>query len=108
MDARMNALFHFSIPFILSIGVFPFRRFSMIIALFIIPLLGEIFQVFIPGRTPDFIDVLHGYLGILAGYSLVQLYREIQPVVKRAQPYFLRRPFAPAIEHNVYPPGKDA
>ena len=91
MDARMNALYHVLVPFVLSMGIFPFRRLSMIIILFMIPMLAEISQIFFPGRTADLIDALHGYLGILAGYCLVQLYREIQPVVKKAQPYSLKK-----------------
>ena len=54
----------------------------MIVVVFLIPVLGEIVQIFIPSRTPDFIDVLHGYLGILLGYCLVKIWRELKPVMK--------------------------
>jgi hypothetical protein len=57
----------------------------MTILLFTVPVVGEAIQVFVPNRTPDFMDILHGYLGILAGYCLVKIWREIKPVVKTVQ-----------------------
>ena len=83
MDAKACALFHFLVLAILAVGVFSCRRPSMIILLFIIPVLGEIVQFFMPSRTPDFMDIVYGYLGILVGYCLVLMWREIKPVVKK-------------------------
>ena len=57
----------------------------MTILLLTIPVLGETVQVFIPSRTPDFMDILHGYLGILLGYSLVKMWKEIKPAIKNVQ-----------------------
>jgi VanZ family protein len=85
MDAKMCALYHVLVLFVFSVGVLSFRRVSMIILLFMIPVLGEIVQIFMPGRTPDFADALHGYLGILAGWCFVQMWREIKPVIRQAQ-----------------------
>ena len=81
----MDALSHFLVLFVLSVGVFSLRRLGMIILLFIIPVFGEITQFFMPSRTPDLMDVLYGYLGIVAGYCLVQLWREIWALVKKIQ-----------------------
>ena len=83
MDAKACALFHFLVLAILAVGVFSRRRPSMIILLFIIPVLGEIVQFFMPSRTPDFMDIVYGYLGIVLGYCLVLMWREIKPVVKK-------------------------
>jgi len=85
MDAKTCALSHFLVLLILSVGVFPGRRLSMIVPLFVLPVLGEAVQFFMPDRTPDFMDVLHGYLGILVGYCLVQMWREIKPVVRKVR-----------------------
>jgi glycopeptide antibiotics resistance protein len=81
----MSTLYHVTVLCLLSIWGFSFKRTGMTILLFTIPLLGEIVQVFIPSRTPDFMDILHGYLGILAGYCLVKMWREIKPAVKNVQ-----------------------
>ena len=86
MDAQMCAFSHFLVLVVLSVGIFSRGRFSMIILLFMIPVFGEIVQFFMPSRTPDLMDVFYGDLGILAGYCLVQLWREISPVVKKVQP----------------------
>ncbi len=83
MDAKTCALCHFLVLAILAVGVFSRRRPSMVILLFMIPVLGEIVQFFMPSRTPDFMDIVYGYLGIVAGYCLVQMWREIKPVVKK-------------------------
>jgi len=81
----MNALYHVSLLLILSIWSFSRKRVSVIVIVFLIPVLGEAVQVFIPGRTPDLFDVLHGYLGILLGYCLVKMCRELKPVMKNAK-----------------------
>ena len=85
MDAKTCALCHFLVLVGLSVGILPRRRLTTIVLLFLIPILGEIVQFFMPTRTPDLMDVYYGYLGILAGYCLVQLWREIEPAVKKAQ-----------------------
>ena len=85
MDAKTSAFYHVAVLFILSVGIFSFKRLSMIILLFTIPVLVETVQFFVPGRIPDFIDAVHGYLGILAGYCFVQMWREIKPVVIKVQ-----------------------
>ena len=81
----MSALYHVMLLLILSIWSFSRKRVSVIVIVFLIPVLGEAVQVVIPGRTPDFNDVLHGYLGILLGYCLVKMWRELKPVVKNAK-----------------------
>ena len=91
MDARTCALFHFLVLLILSVGVFPRRRLSMIILVFLLPVLGEAVQFFMPDRTPDLMDVLHGYLGILVGYCLVRMWLEIKPVVRKIQLHFKKK-----------------
>lgn len=85
MDARACAICHFLVLVALSIGILPRRRLSTIVLLFLIPILGEIVQFFMPSRTPDLMDVCYGYLGILAGYCLLQMWREMKPVVKKVQ-----------------------
>ena len=90
MDTKISALYHVLVLFVVSLGVFSFKRFNLIVLLFMIPVLGEIVQFFLPGRTPEFIDVLHGYLGILGGYCFVQMCREIKPVAKKVQ-FHLRK-----------------
>ena len=90
MEAKTGALYHVLVLFVLSMGVFSFKHVSMIILLFMIPVLGEIIQIFMPGRVPDFVDAIYGYLGILAGYCLVQLWREISPTVRKVRSYMKR------------------
>ena len=55
----------------------------MVALVLAIPALTEIVQFFMPGRVPDFTDAFHGYLGIILAYCLVQMWREIAPVVKK-------------------------
>ena len=86
MDAQMCSFSHFLVLVVLSVGVFSRRGLSMMILLFMVPVFGELAQFFMPSRTPDFMDVLYGYLGIVAGYCIVQLWREIWAVVKKVQP----------------------
>lgn len=85
MDAKTSALYHVLVLFVLSIGVFSLKRVSMIVLLFMLPVLGETLQVFMPSRIPDLVDALHGYLGIVAGYCFVKMWIEIKPVVKKVQ-----------------------
>ena len=85
MHSEVSTLYHATVLCILSIWGFSFKRIGMIGLIFMIPVLGETVQVFIPNRIPDFMDILHGYLGILAGYCLVKMWREIKPAVKNAQ-----------------------
>lgn len=87
MEVTTGALYHVLVLFVLSMGVFSFKRVSIIILLFMSPVLGEVVQIFMPGRVPDFVDALYGYLGILAGYCLVQLWREISPTVRKVRLY---------------------
>lgn len=81
----MSTLYHVTVLLILSIWGFSLKRIGMIALVFMIPVLGETVQIFIPSRIPDFMDILHGYLGILAGYCLVKIWREIKPVAKNVQ-----------------------
>ena len=90
MYAQMDALYHFLVLFILSIPVLLLRRPRLVVLLLVIPLFTEILQFFMPGRTPDLMDVIYGYLGILVGYCLVQLWREISPTVKKVRLYIKR------------------
>jgi glycopeptide antibiotics resistance protein len=83
MGPKMCVLFHFLIFLVFSVGVFSRRRLSMIILLFLLPVLGEGAQYYMPSRTGDPIDVVHGYLGILVGFCLVQMWREVNPTVKK-------------------------
>lgn len=81
----MRALYHVSLLLILSIWSFSLKRFSVIVLVLLIPVLGEAVQVFIPSRTTDLFNVLHGYLGILLGYCLVKMWRELRPVLKNVK-----------------------
>ena len=83
----MDALYHFLVLFILSIAILLLRRSRPVVLLLVIPVLTEILQFFVPGRTPYLMDVIYGYLGIVAGYCLVQMWREISPTVKNVQLY---------------------
>ena len=85
MYANMDSLYHFLLLFILSIPVLLFRRPRPIALLLSIPVITEISQFFVPGRTPALTDAIYGYLGILAGYSLVLMWREISPTVKKVR-----------------------
>jgi glycopeptide antibiotics resistance protein len=87
MHADASAFYHVTILFILAIWGFSLKRLSIITLLFMIPVLGETVQFFIPSRTVDIMDVLHGYLGILAGYCVVKMWREIKPTVKTIKFY---------------------
>ena len=86
----MDALYHFLVLFILSIAVLLLRCPRPIALLLVIPVLTEILQVFMPGRTPALKDAIYGYLGIVAGYCFVQLWREIGPTVKKVRLYMKR------------------
>ena len=82
MVLTTDAIYHLSLLFILSIIVLPLRRPSLVAIILAIPALTEIVQFLIPGRVPDFMDAFHGYLGIILAYCLVQMWREIAPVVR--------------------------
>ena len=82
MGVKTDAIYHLASLFILSMIVFPLKRRSLVALLLMAPVLTEIMQFFMPGRVPDFMDALHGYLGIVLAYCLVQMWREIAPVVK--------------------------
>ena len=83
MAFQTVAFYHLSVLFILSIMVFPLKRSSLVALLLVVPALTEIVQFFLPSRVPDFMDAFHGYLGILLAFCLVQMWREIAPVVKK-------------------------
>ena len=85
MGVETDGLYHVLVLFAASIGVFSVKRVSMIILLFMLPVIGEILQVFIPDRIPDLVDVFHGYLGILLGFCLVRVWREVKPVETKVQ-----------------------
>jgi VanZ family protein len=91
MHSDASAFYHVTVLFILAIWGFSFKRISIITLLFMIPVLGEAVQLFIPSRTVDILDVLHGYLGILAGYCVVKMWIEIKPVVKTIQLHLERQ-----------------
>lgn len=63
--------------------VFPLKRRSVVALILVIPTVTEIAQFFMPSRVPDFMDAFHGYLGILLAYSLIHMWREIVPVLKK-------------------------
>ncbi len=88
MTLTTDAIYHLSILFIFSIIVLPFKRRSLVALILGIPALTEIVQFFMPGRVPDFMDAFHGYLGITLAYCLVQMWREIVPVVKKYRLHF--------------------
>jgi len=90
MAFQTDAFYHLSVLFIISIMVFPLKRSSLIALVLTIPALTEIVQFFLPGRVPDFMDAFHGYLGIILAYCLVQMWREIAPVVKKISNFGLR------------------
>ena len=91
----MDALYHFLVLFILSIPILLLRRPRPVALLLVIPVLAEILQFFMPGRTPALMDAIYGYLGILAGYCLVQLWREISPTVREVRLYMKRLALLP-------------
>jgi hypothetical protein len=88
--ANMDALYHFLVLFSLSIAVLLRKRPRPVALLLVIPVLTEILQFVIPGRTFALRDAMYGYLGILAGYCLVQLWREISHTVKKVRLYLKR------------------
>jgi len=90
MAFQTGAFYHLSVLFILSIMVFPLKRSSLVALLLVVPALTEIVQFFLPSRVPDFMDAFHGYLGILLAFCLVQMWREIAPVVKKIADFGLR------------------
>ena len=83
MAFQTDAFYHLSVLFIISIMVFPLTRSSLVALVLAIPAVTEIVQFFLPNRVPDFMDAFHGYLGIILAYCLVQMWREIAPVVKK-------------------------
>jgi VanZ family protein len=83
MALTTDAIYHLSLLFIASIMVLPLKRPSLVALILAIPALIEIAQFFMPGRVPDVMDAFHGYLGILLAYSLLQMWREIAPIVKK-------------------------
>ena len=88
MAFQTDAFYHLSLLFIFSIMIFPLKRTSLVVLVLAIPAVTEIVQFFLPGRVPDFMDAFHGYLGILLAYSLMQMWREIVPVVKKYRLHF--------------------
>ena len=86
----MDALYHFLVLFVLSIAILILRRPRPVALLLVIPVLTEILQFLMPGRTPALMDAVYGYLGILAGYCLVRLWREISPTVKEVRLHMKR------------------
>ena len=83
MAFQTDAFYHLSLLFIISIMVFPLKRSSLVALVLAIPAVTEIVQFFLPNRVPDFMDAFHGYLGIILAFCLVQMWREIAPVVKK-------------------------
>jgi VanZ family protein len=83
MAVHTDAFYHLFLLFILFLIVFPLKRSSIVALVLVVPALTEIVQFFIPGRVPDFMDAFHGYLGIILAYCLVQMWREIAPVVRK-------------------------
>ncbi len=83
MVFQTNAFYHVSLLFLFSIVVFPLKRRSLVALVLMVPALTEIVQFFMPGRVPDLKDAFHGYLGILLAFCLVQMWRELAPVVKK-------------------------
>jgi VanZ family protein len=83
MAFQTGAFYHLLLLFICSLLVFPLNRGSLVVLVLVVPALTEIVQFFMPGRVPDFMDAFHGYLGIILAYCLVQMWREIAPVVKK-------------------------
>jgi VanZ family protein len=85
MYADTSALYHVLVLFLLAMGIFSLKNLGLKTLLFMMPVLGETVQFFMPGRTPDFMDLIHGYLGILTACCLVRMWREIMPVWKKVQ-----------------------
>jgi len=88
MGIKTDAIYHLSLLFLFSMMVFPLKRRSLVALILVIPALTEIVQFFMPSRVPDFMDAFHGYLGILLAYSLMLMWREIVPVVKKYRLHF--------------------
>ena len=83
MAFQTDAFYHLSLLFVFSLVVFPLKRSSLVALLLAFPALTEIAQFFMPSRVPDFMDAFHGYLGIILAFCLVQMWREIAPVVSK-------------------------
>ena len=90
MAFQADAFYHLTLLFIFSIMVLPLKRNSLVALVLVVPALTEIVQFFMPSRVPDFMDAFHGYLGIILAYCLVQMWREIAPVVKKISDCGLR------------------
>ena len=88
MGIETDAVYHSLLLFLFSMMDFPLKRRSLVALILAIPALTEIAQFFMPGRVPDFMDAFHGYLGILLAYSLIQMWRELVPVVKKFRLHF--------------------
>ena len=93
MGIETAAVYHSLLLFLFSMMVLPLKRRSLVALLLVIPALTEIAQFFMPSRVPDIMDAFHGYLGILLAYSLIQMWREVVPVVKKFRLH-LKRPEA--------------
>ena len=88
MGIKTDAIYHLSLLFLFSMMVFPLKRRSLVALILVIPALTEIVQFFVPSRVPDFMDAFYGYIGILLAYCVVQMWREIAPVVKKFRLHF--------------------
>jgi hypothetical protein len=91
MGVNSDAIYHLSLLFVISLIFFPLKRSRLVFLIFLIPGLTEIVQFFVPGRVPDFMDVFHGYLGILLAYCLIQMWRELLPPLKKLRLHFVRK-----------------
>lgn len=74
--------FHFIIMFLLTMALRP-KGLGSWMGMFSVPIVIEIAQFFTKDRFADVNDALHGMLGVLMAYCLIQLYHEIHPVYKK-------------------------
>jgi len=88
MGVNSDAIYHLSLLFLISLIFFPLKRNRLVVLIFVIPVFTEIVQFFLPGRVPDFMDVFHGYLGILLARCLIQMWRELLPPLRKFRLHF--------------------
>ena len=62
LSVRTDEICHLSLLFTISMIVFPLKRRGLVTLLFLIPALIEIVQFFVPGRVPDLMDAVPGYI----------------------------------------------
>lgn len=79
---RYDILVHFFVMF--GIALLPIKKSRIVWGwLLLLPLVVEIAQLYIPGRTFDLLDLQFGVGGIICAYCLIRLYREMAPTFRK-------------------------